>query len=131
MSVTDPIADLLVQMKNAAQRGKASVTLQASKMKLAILQVLKHYRFIRNYEVLSDSGKNMVTIELAYYDGMPAIVETKRLSKPSQRHYVSADNLKKHKAKNEVTILSTNQGVVSLGDAMRRGIGGELLCRVS
>ena len=81
MSMTDPIADLLTRIRNGQSARKPSVTIDASKLKLAILAVLKDEGYIADFNRSSDEGKPVLTIDLKYYEGRPVI---DRIERPSE-----------------------------------------------
>ena len=86
--VTDPIADLLVRIKNAARRGQETVSMPASKLKGEILRVLKAEGFINTYEKSEDTGHATLRVQLRYInDGQPVITGMRRISRPGKRVY--------------------------------------------
>jgi small subunit ribosomal protein S8 len=130
MSMSDPIADLLTRIRNAQMAGKPSVVSPSSKIKQAILDVLKQEGYIAGYSISSDVVKPELTIELKYYNGRPVIEELHRGSKPGLRNYKGRDELPKVRAGLGVAIISTNKGVMTDKSARVAGVGGEVLCTV-
>ncbi len=129
--VTDPIADMLTRIRNAVQARHDSVQVPASKMKVAIAGVLKDEGFIRNFEVVGDSVKKTIRIDLAYggkYE--PVITGLRRVSKPGLRVYVQKGEIPRVYGGLGIAILSTQQGVMSGQEAWQRRVGGEVLCYV-
>jgi small subunit ribosomal protein S8 len=128
--VNDPIADLLTRVRNAELAKHSEVLIPHSVMKEAVLQVMKKYNYIKSYTEKKIAGKvySNILIELdtdklyrTYY---------KRISKPGQRMYVSAENVKPVKNGLGISVLSTSKGVMSNVEASKQKIGGELLCEI-
>jgi small subunit ribosomal protein S8 len=130
MSMSDPIADLLTRIRNAQMAGKPTVVCPSSKIKQAILDVLKSEGYIAGYSISSDVVKPELTIELKYYNGRPVIEELHRGSTPGLRNYKGRDELPKVRAGLGVAIISTNKGVMTDKSARAAGVGGEVLCTV-
>ncbi len=133
--VNDPIADMLTRIRNALMRRKESVEMPSSKMLVAIAGILKEEGFIQDYEVLEGGSYPILRIRLKYKrEGtrkwIPAITGLRRVSKPSRRIYVGADEIKPVRSGLGIAILSTSQGVMTDKEARKRHIGGELICEV-
>jgi small subunit ribosomal protein S8 len=129
MSMQDPISDLLTRIRNAQMAGHESVAVPSSKTKLAILKVLVDEGFVENYEVL-DGVKPEVLVSLKYFQGSPVIKEIDRLSRPGLRIYKRCAELPSVRGGLGISIISTNNGVVSDRQARENGTGGEVLCTV-
>lgn len=130
MSMSDPIADLLTRLRNAQMAGKKTVSCPASKLKLAILNVLKDEGYIEGYTLGDDVVKPEAIIELKYFNGKPVIEEIQRFSTPGLRRYADKESLPKVKAGLGIAIVTTNQGVMTDRAAREAGVGGEVLCTV-
>lgn len=132
MSVTDPIADMLTRIRNAVTAEHKTVTMPASKMKVAIAQLLADEGFVQGFELVDSGGpQSGMRIYLHYHDrGDPAITGLKRVSRPGLRVYVRKGEIPRYFAGLGVSILSTSRGVMTGRDAWKKGIGGELLCYV-
>jgi small subunit ribosomal protein S8 len=131
MSMTDPIADLLTRVRNAAQAGHPSVEIPASRLKREIARVLAEERFIDSFACYEDGKQGQLRIYLRYDGSNQSIIQgIRRLSKPGLRRYASKDRLPRVRRGLGVAILSTSRGVMTDRDARRAGIGGELLCSV-
>ncbi len=131
--MTDPIADLLIRIKNAGQRGHESVTVPASKLRAEILRVLKAEGFISHYEKEKEEAEThpIFRIRLRYVGpGQPVIAGMRRISKPGRRVYAGKDEIPQVLGGLGITILSTSQGVMTGKSAIQHGIGGEVLCEV-
>tara|TARA_B100000925_G_scaffold171232_1_gene128941 strand:+ start:3056 stop:3448 length:393 start_codon:yes stop_codon:yes gene_type:complete len=129
MSMQDPISDLLTRIRNAQMAGHETVTLPASKTKLAILKVLVDEGFLGNYEVL-EGAKPEIQVSLKYFQGEPVIREIDRVSRPGLRIYKKCSELPSVRGGLGISIVSTNRGVVSDRQARENGTGGEVLCTV-
>jgi small subunit ribosomal protein S8 len=131
MSMTDPIADLLTRIRNGQTARKASVTLASSKLKQAIVKVLKEEGYIADFSVLSDSGKPELHIELKYYEGRPVIDRIERVSRPGLRIYRGKNEIPRVLGGMGTVIVSTPKGVMTDKAAHAIGQGGEVLCIVA
>ncbi|MCC5869393.1 MAG: 30S ribosomal protein S8 [Gammaproteobacteria bacterium] len=131
MSMTDPIADLLTRVRNGQKARKVSVTMPGSRLKRAVVQVLKDEGYITGFAESQDDGKPVLTVELKYHNGEPVIATLDRVSRPGLRVYRSMDELPKVLGGLGVAIVSTSDGVMSDREARKRGQGGEVICTVS
>lgn len=131
MSMTDPIADMLVRIKNAAAVGKPSAKMPSSKTKVAIAKVLKAEGYIQDFSVSSDSAKPVLDIALKYYDGRPVIERLQRYSRSGLRQYRGKDDLPTVLGGLGVAIISTSKGIMTDSQARQEGVGGEVLCLVA
>ena len=129
MSMQDPISDLLTRIRNAQMAGHETVTLPASKTKLAILKVLVEEGFLNNYEIL-EGTKPEIIIGLKYFQGSPVIKEIDRVSRPGLRIYKKCAELPSVRGGLGISIISTDHGVVSDRQARENRTGGEVLCTV-
>ncbi len=129
--MNDPIGDMLTRIRNAGMRGKPTVMVPASKMRVRVLNVLADEGYIRGFEEATDSrGHPVIEISLKYFEGAPAIREMKRVSKPGRRVYAGAKDLPSVRQGLGVSIVSTPQGVMSDANARAANVGGEVLCTV-
>jgi small subunit ribosomal protein S8 len=131
MSMTDPVADLLTRIRNGQTAGKAHVSLDSSKIKTAIVRVLKDEGYVADFHVESDDGKPRLTIDLKYYEGRPVIDRLERVSRPGLRIYRGKEDLPKVLGGMGTVIVSTPQGVMTDRQARAIGQGGEVLCIVA
>ena len=133
MTMSDPIADMLTRIRNANTAKHDTVEIPASKMKLAIADILRDEGYIRSYELVDavNDFKN-IRIELKYNDNKKEKVLTglKRISKPGLRVYAGRDDLPRVLGGLGVAIISTNKGVVTDKKARELGVGGEVLAFV-
>src|SRR3970282_2492962 len=122
MSMTDPIADMLVRIRNAAAVSKPTVKMPSSKIKVAIAAVLKDEGYILGSRVTDlGGGKSELEIELKYYEGRPVIEQLKRFSRSGLRQYRGKDELPKVLNGLGVSIMSTSKGIMT--DARARQLG--------
>jgi small subunit ribosomal protein S8 len=131
MSMTDPIADMLTRIRNAQSIGKTTVSMPASKLKLAIAQVLKDEGYVDGFAQRDQEGKPQLEISLKYYAGEPVIEKIERVSRPGLRIYKGRDDLPKVMNGLGVAIVSTSRGVMTDRMARAAGVGGEVLCIVA
>ncbi len=132
MSMTDPIADMLVRIKNAAAVGKPTVKMPSSKIKVAIAGVLKDEGYIGDSRVTDlGGGKAELEIVLKYYQGRPVIEKLQRFSRSGLRQYRGKDELPKVLGGLGIAIVSTSKGIMTDSQARHQGVGGEVLCFVA
>ncbi|MFC3552105.1 30S ribosomal protein S8 [Lysobacter cavernae] len=132
MSMTDPIADMLVRIKNAAAVRKQTVKMPSSKIKVAIAAVLKDEGYILDSRVTEvGPGKSELEISLKYYEGKPVIERLQRYSRSGLRQYRGKDELPKVLGGLGVAIISTSKGIMTDAQARQQGVGGEVLCFVA
>ena len=132
MSMSDPIADMLTRIRNANTAKHDTVDVPASKMKIAIADILVNEGYIAKYE-LSDEGafQNMhITLKYGADKNEKIITGLKRISKPGLRIYVCKDELPRVLGGLGIAILSTNQGVITDKEARKLQVGGEVLAFV-
>lgn len=129
MSMQDPLADMLTRVRNALARGKGSVSMPSSKLKVAVANVLKSEGYVSEVAV-SEGAKPELTIELKYFQGKPVIAELDRVSRPGLRNYAGKKALPSVRGGLGVAIVSTSKGVMTDRAARQAGVGGEVLCTV-
>jgi small subunit ribosomal protein S8 len=131
MSMSDPIADMLTRIRNAQMVEKTKVAMPASKVKVAIAQVLKDEGYIDGFAIKSEDGKSALEIALKYYAGRPVIERIERVSRPGLRVYKGCHEIPQVMNGLGVAIVTTPQGVMTDRKARAAGIGGEVLCYVA
>jgi len=131
MSMSDPIADMLTRIRNAQLVEKAVVSMPASKLKVAIAQVLKDEGYIDGFRIKAEDGKNQLEIGLKYYAGRPVIERIERVSRPGLRIYKGRDAIPQVMNGLGVAIVTTPKGVMTDRKARQTGVGGEVLCYVA
>ena len=131
MSMSDPIADRLTRIRNAAKAKLNSTDIPGSKLKTEIARVLKSEGFVRNYKFIKDNKQGILRIYLKYgEDNTSAMMGLKRISKPSRRVYVRGDNVKPVLNGMGIAVLSTSSGIMTDKHARKKNVGGEVLCHV-
>jgi small subunit ribosomal protein S8 len=133
MSMTDPIADMLTRIRNGIQAHHERVELPTSKLKVEIARILKSEGFISNYKLVEEPEKpqNTLRVYLKYSDdGEPVIRGIERVSRPGRRVYRGKEEIPKVLDGLGLAIVSTSKGILSGSEAIRNGVGGEVLCQV-
>ncbi len=129
--MTDPIADMLARIRNAAQARHTSLRCPSSKLKLAVARVLADAGYLDTVSVEAEGGRPVLHIKLRFdADGECVIDGLRRVSKPSRRVYVDADSIPRVRSGLGLAVLSTNKGVLSDAAAREQRLGGELVCEV-
>lgn len=129
MTMSDPIADMLTRIRNANIAKHDTVDVPASKMKIAIANILLDEGYIEKYDLVEDGSFKTIRITLKYGEDKNEKIITglKRISKPGLRIYVGKDELPKVLGGLGIAILSTNKGVITDKEARRERVGGEVL----
>ena len=132
MTMSDPIADMLTRIRNANTAKHDTVDVPASKMKLAIAQILLDEGYIKKFEVIEDGVFKTIHITLKYGadKNEKIITGLKRISKPGLRIYAGKDELPTVLGGLGIAIISTNQGVVTDKEARKLNVGGEVLAYI-
>lgn len=129
--VTDPISDLLVRLRNASQRRHETIAVPASKLKRAILEILKQEGYLEAIEDGVVDGHPVLNVRLRYVgEGLPMITGLQRISKPGRRVYVGSKEITKVRNGIGMSILSTSKGIMTDQESRRNKLGGEILCSV-
>jgi small subunit ribosomal protein S8 len=134
MSMTDPVADFLTRLRNAAKAQHHDVTLPSSKLKREVARILKEEGYIEAYAVHpapADRPGEELTVTLKYTnERRPVISGLQRVSRPGQRTYVDHSHIPRILGGMGTAIISTSRGVMTGHDARREGVGGEVVARV-
>lgn len=129
--MTDPIADLLTRIRNALRIERPNVDIPSSKLKVGIAEVLQREGYIWDFEVIEHAPQNILRVNLKYGpNGERVIQQLKRVSKPGRRHYVAVSDVPEVLDGLGISVLSTNQGVLSNREARSQNVGGEVLCSI-
>jgi small subunit ribosomal protein S8 len=128
--MTDPIADMLTRIRNAALVKSEKVDVPASRLKLEIAKILKEEGFIRAYKILKDKRQGILRLTLKYADNDNVISGMKRVSKPGRRVYVGSKEIPRVMGGVGIAILTTPRGIVSDRTCRRESVGGEVICYV-
>ncbi len=132
MTMSDPIADMLTRIRNANTAKHDTVDVPASKMKLAIANILLDEGYIAKYDLVEDGHFQTIHITLKYGadKNEKVITGLKRISKPGVRVYANTEDIPRVLGGLGTAIISTNKGVVTDKEARKLGVGGEVLCFV-
>ncbi len=130
MSMQDPIADMLTRIRNAQAVGKKTVSMAASKLKVAIASVLKEEGYVIDYQI-NEGVKPELVVELKYHKNKPVIQEINRVSRPGVRGFSTKADMPQVKDGLGIVIISTSSGVMTARSAVQQGLGGEVLCTVA
>jgi small subunit ribosomal protein S8 len=126
----DPIADMIVRLKNASDSKKESVVFPQSKLKLAILDVLMKEGFIKSFGKKGKKVAKFIEVGLSYDANGPKITGVERVSKTSKRVYSKSKEIKKVKNGYGALILSTPKGIMTDKAAKEAHVGGEALFKI-
>lgn len=127
---TDPIADMLTRIRNAAKAGKHEVRLPYSIIKEKIARELAASKFLAKVEVEKASPRDVLVITINEVGSNPRFTEITRMSTPGRRLYAGIKDIPRIKSGRGIVILSTSKGVMSSKEAIKQRLGGELICKV-
>ena len=132
MTMSDPIADMLTRIRNANTAKHDTVDVPASKMKIAIANILLDEGYIAKYDLVEDGAFQTIRITLKYGADKNERIITgiKRISKPGLRVYAGKEELPRVLGGLGIAVISTSQGVMSDKQARKEGLGGEVLAYV-
>jgi len=131
MSVSDPIADMLTKVRNAAMSRHEKVDVPTSKMKLEIVKILKTEGYIKNFKKVNQDGMNVIRIFLKYDEqNAPVIHGIQKISTPGRRVYSGYKDLPRKFNGYGTVIVSTSSGITTGKKASEKMVGGELICTV-
>ncbi len=130
MIVNDPVGDMLTRIRNAAMARKKTVELPSSKLKVSVAKVLFDEGYLTHVETVGNKPKEILQLALAYEGKEPKLTGIKRISKPGLRWYIGKKKIRAVMGGTGMSIVSTPNGVMTGRMAMKKGIGGELLCEV-
>ena len=131
MSMSDPIADMLTRIRNAARAKFNSVDIPGSKLKTEVAKVMRDEGFIRNYKFIKDDKQGILRVYLKYGQAQSnVILGIQRVSKPSRRVYVQSREIKPVLNGMGVAVLSTSKGIMTDKQARKENVGGEILCHI-
>jgi small subunit ribosomal protein S8 len=128
---TDPIADMLTRIRNAAMAKHPRVDLPSSKLKVEMARILKDEGYLANFKVVDEKGKKTLRLFMRYTpDRRCVITDLKRISRPGSRRYVGKTDIRSVIGGMGISILSTPRGLMTGQAARKQGVGGEMLCEV-
>jgi len=131
MSMTDPIADLLTRIRNAAKAKKTAVDVPASNLKREIVRILQEHKFVKDMLELPDNKQGVLRVYLRYVkDDRSVIRGIQRVSRPGLRRYLDSEQVRQSTFNSRgLMVVSTSSGVMTNFEAARKGIGGEAVLR--
>jgi small subunit ribosomal protein S8 len=124
---TDPIADMIITIKNAGNASKEDVVIPYSKVKQAIATCLMKEGYVKSVAKKTKKGFPAIEIGIAYVGDAPRVNDVKRISKPSRRMYMGTKDIRPYKSGHGMTVLSTPKGIMSDKEARKEMVGGEIL----
>jgi small subunit ribosomal protein S8 len=131
MSMTDPLADMFTRIRNGSTAKFDKVDIPSSKVKQAVVKILKEEGFIKNYKVTTDDSQHgIIRIFLRYDANRKGLIHIRRVSRPGRRVYVGSDRIPSVMSGLGISILSTPKGVLTDKSARKANVGGEVLCSV-
>jgi small subunit ribosomal protein S8 len=134
MSMTDPVADFLTRLRNAANAQHHDVSIPSSKLKRELARILKEQGYIEAYQIdppVVGRPSEQITVTLKYTnDRKPVISGLQRVSRPGQRTYVDHAHIPRIQGGMGTSIISTSKGVMTGHEARQQGVGGEVVARV-
>jgi small subunit ribosomal protein S8 len=131
MTISDPISDFLTRLRNANQNNEEKVDVPASKICENMLKILKEEGYIRNYRRIDNRPRDILRVFLKYGPNKEKVInKIERISKSSVRKYIGKDKIPRVMGGLGISILTTSSGVMTGKEAKKRGIGGEIICRV-
>jgi small subunit ribosomal protein S8 len=128
--MTDPIADFLTRIRNAARAHHKNVEIPASRMKVGLTEILYKQNFINGYSLLENGPQGTIRIYLRYKEGKSVIEGLERISTPGLRLYTGAADIPRTLNGLGITIVSTPKGLLTDAQARQENVGGEVLCRI-
>jgi small subunit ribosomal protein S8 len=129
-NLSDPIADFLTRLRNAARANRADVSAPYSRIKEEIAKILKREGYIAEFEVDNQGKHPQIKVTMRFVNRTPALTGLKRVSKPGLRKYVGSEEIPRVLGGMGVSILSTSRGIITGREARKERIGGELLALV-
>ena len=129
-TLTDPIADFLIRLKNASRANNDSFRAPHSRLKTEIARILKEEGYIWNYEVDTTGKFPELVVKTKFVDGVPALTDLKRVSKCGRRKYTGSQEIPRVLNNMGISILSTSKGVMTGHQARKEKVGGEIIAFV-
>ena len=129
-TLTDPIADFLIRLKNASRAGNDLFKAPHSKMKVEIARILKEEGYIWNYEVDTSGKFPELVVKTKFVDGVPALTDLKRVSKCGRRKYSGSQDIPRVLNGMGISIMSTSKGLMTGHQAKKDKVGGEIIAFV-
>jgi small subunit ribosomal protein S8 len=129
--MTDPVADMLTRIRNGIRARHAKVDIPASNLKTELARILKEEGYIQDYKRIADDKQGTLRVFLRRGSvGNEVVLGISRVSSPGRRVYVPKDEIPKVEGGLGINIISTSRGLMTGRQAVREGVGGEILCKV-
>jgi small subunit ribosomal protein S8 len=128
--MTDPIADMIIRIKNALMARHDSVSIPHSRLKAKIGQILIDNKYVEEMKVENIAPQSQLVFKLKYVGKLPAITDVRRVSTPGRRVYTSSKKVPKALGGYGITIVSTSRGIMTDKEARQQNVGGEILCQI-
>ncbi|MCX6816920.1 MAG: 30S ribosomal protein S8 [Candidatus Beckwithbacteria bacterium] len=129
--MTDPIADLLTRIKNAYLAKHQSLIVPHSRLKEALVKILINNHYLKGLKIEGKRPFLNLNIDLKYINRQPALTNVRRISRPGVRHYADVAKLDRLIKGRGVTLLSTSKGIMTVAEARKLSVGGEIICKIS
>ncbi len=130
MSKSDPIADYLTRVRNAARAKHKKVDVPASSIKKELTRILTEQKFFDGFTIVEDNKQNIIRISLKYNEGRSVLSGLRRVSRPGIRQYKAAEDLPRVQNGLGIAIISTSKGLMTNKQARKDNVGGEVVCYV-
>lgn len=131
MMTSDPVADMLTRIRNSLMARHEKVDIPASKLKAELARILKEEGYIQGFKTIEEGPQGVIRLFLRKSpDGTQVILGIQRVSKPGRRIYVNKDQIPRVQGGLGINILSTSRGLMTGRQAIREGVGGEILANV-
>ena len=130
MVSSDPLADMLTRIRNAASVHKEMVSMPHSKLKESVARILNKHDFVGDISVTDGITNKQLVILLSKTGASSVITEVTRISKPGRRVYTNADAIPTFKGGRGIVVISTSKGVMTGQEAKKQRLGGELICKI-
>ena len=131
MSMTDPIADYLTRIRNAAKAKYLKLDIPSSRLRRELTKILYDYRYIKNFINIDDGRQGIIRVYLKYDENDNCVIhKLLRISRPGLRKYVGADEIPSVLNNLGIAIISTSKGIMTDKETRKLGIGGEVLCYI-
>ena len=124
------VGNFIIQLKNAALAHKKEVVTIYSNINKAIAEVLKKEGFLDAVKEDTIDGRRVLVVNLRYQRRKPVLTDVSLVSKPSLRTYIGADEIMKKQGRASIAIISTNIGILTGKEAIKKGVGGELIFKI-
>ncbi len=130
MLITDPVADMIIRIKNAILAKKADLSMPHSKLKANMAKLLVNNNYIKSFKVIEKKPQSELSITLKYLGRDSVVTGVKQISKPGRRVYSEANKMPRVMGGHGIAIISTNKGVITAKQAHKLNVGGEVLCHI-